>query len=230
MMSQPMILGGTSIEAVVHGVTADPHEPGLLLGAGLGFFPFGHGRPALHQARPARAAGGGHGRGRGAPRLRHRREHRAPGRGRRRPRLRRVRGDARRPRPGAVDRRRAASATSASATSTTATASTSPPLPAARRRGKRRVRKREIAYRAPTRSRRNVFGAYTLYDLMARLVLGDPVGYTPTAPRPSTPVGLQRHRRDRAPAAPLARPDRHARERPAHVGARTSAARSERAA
>ncbi len=43
---------------------------------------------------------------------------------------------------------------------------------------KRRVKKREIAYRAPARSRRNVFGAYTLYDLMARLVLGDPETYT----------------------------------------------------
>ena len=30
-----------------------------------------------------------------------------------------------------------------------------------------------MAYRAPTRSRRNAFGAYTLYDLMARLVLAD---------------------------------------------------------
>ena len=39
------------------------------------------------------------------------------------------------------------------------------------------MRKREIAYRAPARSRRNVFGAYTLYDLMARLVLGDPAVY-----------------------------------------------------
>ena len=41
MMSQPMILGGTSIEAVVHGVTDDPERPGLLMGTGLGFFPFG---------------------------------------------------------------------------------------------------------------------------------------------------------------------------------------------
>ena len=41
MMSQPMILGGTSLESVVHGVTADPEQPGLLLGDGLGFFPFG---------------------------------------------------------------------------------------------------------------------------------------------------------------------------------------------
>ncbi len=43
---------------------------------------------------------------------------------------------------------------------------------------KRQVKKREIAYRAPARSRRNVFGAYTLYDLMARLVLGDPASYS----------------------------------------------------
>ena len=41
----------------------------------------------------------------------------------------------------------------------------------------------------PARSRRNVFGAYTLYDLMTRLVLGDPRGLRPpTAPRPSTPA------------------------------------------
>ena len=41
MMSQPMILGGTSLEALVHGVTENPKEPGLLIGTGLGFFPFG---------------------------------------------------------------------------------------------------------------------------------------------------------------------------------------------
>ncbi|MEO1311670.1 MAG: cyanophycinase, partial [Pseudomonadota bacterium] len=42
---------------------------------------------------------------------------------------------------------------------------------------KRRVRKSEIAYRAPARSQRNAFGAYALYDLMARLVLGDQSAY-----------------------------------------------------
>ena len=41
MMSQPMLLGGTSLESVIHGVTANPERPGLLMGTGLGFFPFG---------------------------------------------------------------------------------------------------------------------------------------------------------------------------------------------
>ena len=62
MMCQPMILGGTSIESVVHGVTADPERPGLLLGDGLGLLPPRHGRPALHQARPPRPPRGRHGR------------------------------------------------------------------------------------------------------------------------------------------------------------------------
>jgi cyanophycinase len=43
--------------------------------------------------------------------------------------------------------------------------------------GKRPVTRRDITYNAPARSLRNVFGAYTLYDLMARLVLGDPEDY-----------------------------------------------------
>lgn len=41
VMSQIAILGGTSLEAVVHGVATDASQPGLLLGPGLGFFPFG---------------------------------------------------------------------------------------------------------------------------------------------------------------------------------------------
>jgi len=41
VMSQVSILGGTSLEAVVHGVALDPGVPGLLLGAGLGFFRHG---------------------------------------------------------------------------------------------------------------------------------------------------------------------------------------------
>jgi cyanophycinase len=41
VMSRLSILGGTSLEAVVHGVAAEPSVPGLLLGEGLGFFPFG---------------------------------------------------------------------------------------------------------------------------------------------------------------------------------------------
>ncbi len=39
------------------------------------------------------------------------------------------------------------------------------------------VSRADVAYRAPARSLRNVFGAYTLYDLLARLVLGDPLSY-----------------------------------------------------
>ena len=178
MMSQPMILGGTSIESVVHGVTDDPERPGLLMGAGLGFFPCGmldqhfikRGRLGRLVVAMARA---GVRRGFGID------ENTAL----------LVEGGAARvcgeygvmvvdigPADGR-SARRAASATSASATSTTATASTSRrfrPQPGA---GKRRVRKREIAYRAPARSRRNAFGAYTLYDLMTRLVLADPEVY-----------------------------------------------------
>lgn len=43
--------------------------------------------------------------------------------------------------------------------------------------GKRPVAPTDITYHAPARSLRNVFGAYTLYDLVARLVLGDPEDY-----------------------------------------------------
>ena len=217
MMSQPMILGGTSIESVVHGVTADPEQPGLLLGDGLGFFR--HGMVDQHFIKRGRLgrlvvamAQAGVRRGFGID------ENTAlADRGRRRAGLRRIRRHAGRhgPRQGRPRRARA-SGTSASATSTTATASTSAgfrPRPGA---GKRRVRKREIAYRAPARSRRNVFGAYTLYDLMARLVLGDPASLQ-RRPRRGVrrPVGRQRHRRGRAPAAPLEGADRHAGERPA---------------
>src|SRR5205823_3507878 len=41
VMSKVSILGGTSLEAVVHGVAQSAAEPGLLLGAGLGFFAHG---------------------------------------------------------------------------------------------------------------------------------------------------------------------------------------------
>ena len=43
--------------------------------------------------------------------------------------------------------------------------------------GKRPVTRRDITYTGPASSLRNVFGAYTLYDLVARLVLGDPEAY-----------------------------------------------------
>jgi len=41
MMSRCMILGGTSNEALSHGIVDDPDIPGLALGEGLGFFPWG---------------------------------------------------------------------------------------------------------------------------------------------------------------------------------------------
>ena len=41
IMSATAIIGGTSMEAVIHGVVGDPELPGLLIGAGLGFFPHG---------------------------------------------------------------------------------------------------------------------------------------------------------------------------------------------
>ena len=108
MMSQPMILGGTSIEAVVHGVTGDPAAAGAAARRRARLLPARHGRPALHQARPPRPAGGGDGAGRGAAGLRHRREHRAPDRRRRRAGLRRIRRHAGRhgPRQGRPGRGR----------------------------------------------------------------------------------------------------------------------------
>ena len=41
IMSRTAIIGGTSMEAVIHGVVSDPELPGLLVGSGLGFFPHG---------------------------------------------------------------------------------------------------------------------------------------------------------------------------------------------
>src|SRR5690606_28335587 len=41
IMSPVMIGGGTSLEAATYGVVSDPDRPGLLLGKGLGFFRWG---------------------------------------------------------------------------------------------------------------------------------------------------------------------------------------------
>jgi cyanophycinase len=175
MMSGPMLLGGTSLEALVHGVTDDPAKPGLLMGRGLGFFPFGMvDQHFIKRGRLGRlvvamtAAGVRRGFGvdentalfvegrRGAVRGEYGMmvvdlgvaERDAGG-------YRRIRlsylddGDD-------IDLARFR------------------PMPGP---AKRRVKRREISYRAPTRSRRNAFGAYTLYDLMTRLVLGDPGAY-----------------------------------------------------
>ncbi len=178
MMSQPMILGGTSIESVVHGVTENPERPGLLMGEGLGFFP--HGMLDQHFIKRGRLgrlvvamASAGVRRGFGVD------ENTAL----------LVEGGAARVcgeygvmmvdlGPASVDARGAhfeGLRLSYLDDGDSIDFRRFRPEPGA---GKRRVRKREVAYRAPARSRRNVFGAYTLYDLMARLVLADPEAYS----------------------------------------------------
>ncbi|HET9070236.1 MAG TPA: cyanophycinase [Amaricoccus sp.] len=177
MMSQPMILGGTSIESVVHGLTRDPEKPGLLLGDGLGFFP--HGLVDQHFIKRGRLgrlvaalAAAGVRRGFGVD------ENTAL----------LVEGEAARVcgeygvmlvdiGPARIDRDARSFVGCRLSYLDDGDMLELPrcrPVPGP---GKRRVRKREIAYRAPARSRRNAFGAYTLYDLMARLVLGDPTTY-----------------------------------------------------
>jgi cyanophycinase len=178
IMSPRMILGGTSIESVVHGVTEDPERPGLLMGTGLGFFPFGMvdqhfiKRGRLGRLVVAMAAAGvrrGFGIDENTALLVEGAAGRVcgeygvmvvdigpagvdmPARSYRDFRLSYLDdGDG-------IDLARLR------------------PQPGA---GKRRVKPREIAYRAPARSRRNVFAAYTLYDLMARLVLADQSAYS----------------------------------------------------
>jgi len=172
IMSDPMLLGGTSIEAVVHGVTDDPESQGLLLGAGLGFFPYGMvdqhfikrgrlGRLVVAMERSGTPIGFGIDENTALL----------------------VEGSSARVcgeygvmlvdmrRKGSLGGFRLSYLDDGDGLDLTRFRLL--PGPA-----KRRVRKREIAYRAPARSRRNVFGAYTLYDIMARLVLGDPAGYT----------------------------------------------------
>ncbi|MBP7243375.1 cyanophycinase [Amaricoccus sp.] len=175
MMSAPMLLGGTSLEALVHGVTDDPAKPGLLMGDGLGFFPFGMvdqhfiKRGRLGRLVVAMAASGVR-RGFGID------ENTAlfveGERGW-------VRGEygimlvdlgARR-RGGPLDQ---AFRLSYLDDGDAIDLARFEPEPG---EAKRRVRKRERVYRAPAQSRRNAFGAYTLYDLMARLTLGDPDHY-----------------------------------------------------
>lgn len=176
MMSQPMILGGTSLEAMVHGVTEDPVRPGLLMGSGLGFFPFGMvdqhfikrgrlGRMVVAMRAAGHRTGfgvdentaliveGGRGRvcGEYGVMVVDSRPMRATEHGFEGLRLSYLDdGDA-------IDLAR---------------------LRALPHAGKRRVRQSDMAYRAPANTRRNIFGAYAVYDLMTRLVLGDPAVYT----------------------------------------------------
>ncbi len=177
IMSGIMIEGGTSLEAATYGVVTDPDMPGLLLRHGLGFFPWGivdqhfikRGRlgrliVAMTESGSRRGFGidentalfvdGGMGRviGEfGAFILD----------------LKGARQDKRR---RSVDN------------ITFGYADDGDSIDLANGRivpgpEKRPVGSRDIAYRAAARSLRNVFGAYTLYDLLARLVLGDPESY-----------------------------------------------------
>jgi cyanophycinase len=173
MMSGPMILGGTSIESIVHGITADPERPGLLMGTGLGFFPFGivdqHfiKRGRLGRLLVAMAAAGvrrGFGIDENTALL-------VEGN------AARVCGeygvmvvDIGRAEVDIPQRRYADFRLSYLDDGDAIDLDRFRPRPGA---AKRRVRPREVAYRAPVRSRRNAFAAYTLYDLLARLVLAD---------------------------------------------------------
>ena len=174
MMSGPMLLGGTSLEAVVHGVTDDPERPGLLMGQGLGFFPFGlvdqHfiKRGRLGRLVVAMAAAGVR-RGFGVD------ENTALFVEGRRGRVCGeygmmvvdLGGAELDPGRGAFRDFRLSYLDDGDEIDLAGLRPAPGPL-------KRKVRRREMAYRAPLRSRRNAFGAYTLYDLMARLVLADP--------------------------------------------------------
>lgn len=177
MMSKVMILGGTSFESVVHGITEDPDEPGLLVGKGMGFFP--HGLVDQHFIKRGRLA-------RLVVAMAHANQKRGFGIDENTALL--VEGNKARVcgEYGIiyVETRRANINQQTNQyenirisylddgdlidlKSYTMTPAES----------KRRVRNREIAYRAPVRSKRNAFGAYAVYDLLARLVLGDQANY-----------------------------------------------------
>jgi len=173
IMSQPMLLGGTSLESVIHGVTQDPDQPGLLLGRGLSFFPFGMvDQHFIKRGRLGRMvvamAEAGQTRGFGIDENTALIVEGAAGR---------ICGEY-----GVMmlnlegaeiehDRRHYANVT-LSYLDDGDTIDLRKFKPYAGE-GKRKVGKADTAYRAPVRSRRNAFGAYTLYDLMARLVLSD---------------------------------------------------------
>jgi cyanophycinase len=177
IMSGIMIEGGTSLEAATYGVVTDPDMPGLLLRHGLGFFPWGivdqhfikRGRLgrliiAMNESGTRRGFGidentalfvdGGMGRVIG--------EFGAF--------VLDFKGVKRDKRRNSIDN------------ITFGYADDGDSIDLAHGRilpgpEKRPVGPRDIAYRAAARSLRNVFGAYTLYDLLARLVLGDAETY-----------------------------------------------------
>lgn len=177
MMSDTMIEGGTSLEASTFGVVADPDKPGLLLGRGLGFFRWGivdqhfikrgrFGRLVVAMAESSTAHGFGvdentalfvdgtraHVVGEYGAFVLDMRE-------------------------AKVDKRRRLIENILFSYLDDGDAIDLAQTQVAPAADKHRVGWRDVAYRAPARSLRNVFGAYTLYDLLARLVLGDPDSY-----------------------------------------------------
>ncbi|WP_313674392.1 cyanophycinase [Mycolicibacterium sp.] len=177
IMSDVMISGGTSLEAATYGVVDDPDQPGMLLEPGLGFFPWGMvDQHFSKRGRFGRLVVGmqasGAKRGFGID------ENTAlfvEGT------IARVIGEY-----GAVvlhleeanvDRHRRLIENigfSYADNGDSCDLETGEVLPGP---GKRPVNRCDITYTAPARSLRNVFGAYTLYDLVARLVLGDSEAY-----------------------------------------------------
>lgn len=177
IMSDVMISGGTSLEAATYGVVDDPEQPGMLLAPGLGFFPWGVvDQHFIKRGRFGRLVVGmlasGARRGFGVD------ENTAlfvEGN------IARVIGEY-----GVfvldldeVDVERGDGLIgnigfSYADNGDSYLLDTGEVLPGP---GKRPVTRHDITYKAPARSLRNVFGAYTLYDLMARLVLGDPDVY-----------------------------------------------------
>ncbi len=178
MMSRGMILGGTSFEAMAHGVAATPDAPGVLVGKGLGFFR--HGLIDQHFIKRGRLA-------RLVVAMARTRETRGFGIDENTALI--VEGDRARVcgEYGVflVDLSRATVEEETCSYSgirlTYLDDGDSVDLASFRAipsEAKRRIRRSEIAYRAPARSNRNAFGAYALYDLIARLVLGDPSVYS----------------------------------------------------
>ncbi len=177
IMSEVMFSGGTSLEAATYGVVGDADEPGMLLAPGLGFFPWGIvDQHFIKRGRFGRMVVGmqasGARRGFGID------ENTAmfvEGT------IARIIGeygvfvfDLQRARVDRDNRLIDNIAFSYADNGDSCDLATGEVLPGP---GKRPVTPRDITYDAPARSLRNVFGAYTLYDLLARLVLGDPDVY-----------------------------------------------------
>lgn len=177
IMSKVMLSGGTSLEAATYGVVGDADQPGMLLAPGLGFFPWGMvDQHFIKRGRFGRLVVGmqesGVKRGFGID------ENTALF----------VEGTSARVigeygvfvfdlAEAKVDRRRRLMeniGVSYADNGDSCDLETGEVRPGP---DKRPVTPRDITYNAPARSLRNVFGAYTLYDLMARLVLGDPEAY-----------------------------------------------------